>query len=192
MDNDVTRVLDAISAGDASASDALLPLVYEELRRLGSQRLSRERAGHTLQPTALVHEAFLRLVGSEEQSWENRGHFFAAAAEAMRRILIDNARQKRSQKRGGELARVPLDDDAHVATFSDDHEELLSLDEALTALANHDAQAAELVKLRYFGGLTIDQAAEVLGVSPRTAKRYWTYARAWLKRAIDGETQQSQ
>lgn len=189
MDNEVTRVLDAISAGDAGASDALLPLVYEELRRLGSQRLSRERAGHTLQPTALVHEAFLRLVGSEEQSWENRGHFFAAAAEAMRRILIDNARQKRSLKRGGELARVPLEDDARVAKVPDDHEELLSLDEALTEFAKHDAQAAELVKLRYFGGLTIDQAAEVLGVSPRTAKRYWTYARAWLKRAIDGEPQ---
>ena len=175
---EVTRVLNAIERGDARAVDELLPIVYEELRHLAAQKLSRELPGQTLQATALVHEAYLRLVEDEPQSWHSRGHFFAAAAEAMRRILIENARRKQRLKRGGERHRIELyDEDLAIEGPSED---LLALDEALTKLAETDKTKAELVKLRYFAGLTIEQAAELLDISPTTAKRHWTFAKAWL------------
>ena len=187
MSGDVTRILSAIEAGDRKAAAQLLPLVYDELRRLASRKMTQEKAGQTLQPTALVHEAFLRLVGEEDRrQWDGRGHFFAAAAEAMRRILIDSARRRRPEKRGGDLVRCELNPDDAVID-PDDTETLLSLDEALTKLADHDAELAKLVELRYFTGLTIDETAEILGVSPRTTKRNWAYARAWLRREMDAE-----
>ena len=177
--NEVTRILGAVARGDAQAARELLPLVYDELRRLAAQKLAHESAGQTLQPTALVHEAYLRLVGDGEgPAWDGRKHFFAAAAEAMRRILIDNARRKRAEKRGGHQFRQELDPSEIAAP--EVGEDVLALDEALERLAAADAPVAELVKLRYFGGLTVKQAAEVLGVSPRTADAYWAYARAWL------------
>jgi len=180
--SDVTRILNAIERGDAKATDGLLPLVYEELRLLAAQKLSHESPGQTLQATALVHEAYLRLVGDEPQNWENRGHFFAAAAEAMRRILVENARRKRSTKGGGHLRRVELDDQEIAAENSPD--DLLALDEALAALAREDPATAEVVKLRYFAGLSLAQVANIAGVSERTAARFWAYGRAWLLRAI--------
>ncbi len=182
--SDVTRILNAIERGDAKATDELLPLVYEELRLLAAQKLSHERPGQTLQATALVHEAYLRLVGDELQSWKSRGHFFAAAAEAMRRILIERARRRRGLKYGGARERVDLDD---VVLPCDDQESsanLLALDEALEKLSQKDKVKADVVKLRYFAGLTIEQTAEVLGVSRNTAKRCWAYARAWLLEEI--------
>ena len=182
--SDVTRILNAIDRGDAKATDELLPLVYEELRLLAAQKLSREIPGQTLQATALVHEAYIRLVGDEPQNWDGHRHFFAAAAEAMRRILVDNARRKKSQKHGGDRQRIDLDeaDAACVGpSFSDN---LIALDEALERLTEKDKIKADLVKLRHFAGLTNEQAADVLGISPTTAKRYWAYARAWLLRAI--------
>ncbi len=183
--SDVTRILNAIERGDAKATDELLPLVYEELRLLAAQKLSHEAPGQTLQATALVHEAYLRLMGSEAQSWSSRAHFFGAAAEAMRRILIEKARRKQRLKRGAGRNRVELGDlDASVESPSDD---LLALDEALSKLATVDKTKAELVKLRYFAGLTLEQAAEVLELSPTTAKRHWTYARAWLYRTLTRE-----
>jgi RNA polymerase sigma factor (TIGR02999 family) len=181
--SDVTRILDAIARGEPQASGALLPLVYDELRRLAAQRLARESSGQTLEATALVHEAYVRLVGNDgNRPWDNRGHFFAAAAEAMRRILIENARRKHRLKHGRGRTREPLDLD-HIAAPEPDNrpDDLLALDEALGKLADVDPRAAELVKLRYFAGLTIPQAAEVLGISPRTANLSWSYARAWLK-----------
>jgi RNA polymerase sigma factor (TIGR02999 family) len=180
---DATQLLFAIEQGDAQAASQLLPLVYEELRRLAAQHLAREAPGQTLQATALVHEAYLRLVDAEKaQHWNSRGHFFAAAAEAMRRILVENARRKASLKRGGGLQRQELPESELLApTRSDD---LLALDEALTQLAQTDAVAAELVKLRYFAGLTSAQAADVLGMSARTADRTWVYARAWLLKKL--------
>ena len=182
---DVTRILNAIERGDAQATDKLLPLVYEELRALAAQKLSHEPSGQTLQATALVHEAYLRLVGDEPQTWENRGHFFAAAAEAMRRILVDHARHKKSQKRGGAHQRVELESLDAVA--GEPPEYLIRLDDALTKLAQQDPEVAELVKLRYFGGLTMEQAAEIKGISRRTAGRYWNYARLWLYREVTAE-----
>lgn len=183
MNRDVTQILSAIEQGDPAAASELLPLVYEELRRLAASRMNQEKSGQTLQPTALVHEAFLRLVGDDSQQWEGRGHFFAAAAEAMRRILIENARRRGRIKRGGELNRQDLDD--HVGTVrSENVDDLLALDEALSKLAEEDSQLAKLVELRYFTGLTIEETAEVLGVSPRTTKRNWSYARAWLQREM--------
>jgi RNA polymerase sigma factor (TIGR02999 family) len=179
---DVTRILNAIERGDAGATDELLPLVYEELRLLAAQKLAQEKPGQTLQATALVHEAYLRLVGDEPQNWNSRGHFFAAAAEAMRRILVDRARHKKSEKQGGLHLKVGLDDADMACTGCS--EELIRLDEALTRLAAQDPQVAQLVKLRYFAGLTMEQAAEILGVSRRTATRYWNYARLWLYREI--------
>jgi RNA polymerase sigma factor (TIGR02999 family) len=161
-----------------------LPLVYEELRLLAAQKLSHERPGQTLQATALVHEAYIRLVGEEPQSWENRGHFFAAAAEAMRRILIDHARHRQARKCGGGRVRMPLDD-AEMADPATP-EDIVAIDDALAKLAVEDPQAAEIVKLRLFAGLSIDQAAEAIGVSRATAYRQWTYARAWLRSAIRG------
>jgi RNA polymerase sigma factor (TIGR02999 family) len=180
--SDVTRILNAIEQGDHKAADKLLPLVYEELRHLAARKMSRESPGQTLQATALVHEAYIRLVGSEAQNWKGRTHFFAAAAEAMRRILIDNARRKRSLKRGGAFQRVDLDD--VEVSVEDLSTSLIALDEALTRLAQKDRGLAELVKLRYFAGLTLDQVAKIQGVSPRTASSYWAYARAWLHREI--------
>jgi RNA polymerase sigma factor (TIGR02999 family) len=182
--SDLTQILHAIDHGDAGAADRLLPLVYDELRRLAAQKLAREAAGQTLDATALVHEAYLRLLGGDRhQPWANRAHYFAAAAEAMRRILVENARRKHSRKRGGGLARQQLDPAQIEAPQVSDN--LLALDEALNRLAASDPQAAELVKLRYFAGLTIKEAAEVLGVSLRTANNYWAYARAWLKAVLE-------
>jgi RNA polymerase sigma factor (TIGR02999 family) len=181
--NNVTRILAAIEQGDPQAAERLLPLVYDELRRLAAHKLSREAAGQTLDPTALVHEAYLRLVGLDDQGrWKDRGHFFAAAAQAMRRILVDNARRKRAQKRGDGLQRQPLD--AIAAPEID--EELVALDEALEKLAEADPIKARLVELRYFAGLTGEQAAQVLAISPATADRHWAFARAWLRTAVRG------
>ncbi len=183
--NDVTRILSDIEHGDPRAAGELLPLVYDELRKLAAQRLAQEKPGQTLQATALVHDAYLRLVGPDDaQKWDGRGHFFAAAAEAMRRILVDNARRKRTAKHGGGHRRHDLEDVEIVAGAP--AEDLLALDEALTRLAAGDPAKAELVKLRYFAGLSIEDAARALGISPATAKRHWAYARAWLFRAVDG------
>jgi RNA polymerase sigma factor (TIGR02999 family) len=177
--NDVTRILSAIEQGDPRASEELLPLVYRELRRLAGQRLAHEKPGQTLQGTALVHEAYLRLVdGEEARRWNSRGHFFAAAAEAMRRILVDNARRKRADKHGGRRDRQDLDDVEIAAPTPPD--DLLDLDEALSKLEAEDPVKAQLVKLRYFAGLAEDEAAVVLGISRTTAQRYWRYAKAWL------------
>jgi RNA polymerase sigma factor (TIGR02999 family) len=185
--NEVTRILEAIDRGDGGAADRLLPLVYDELRLLAARRLAREAPGQTLQPTGLVHEAYVRLVDVErEQSWNGRGHFFAAAAEAMRRILVENARRKRRLKHGGARRRVELNE-ADLAGDGPPADELLAVDEALERLAREDSQAAELVKLHYFAGLTVEQAAELLGVSARKAYRIWAYARAWLFRSLGGE-----
>jgi RNA polymerase sigma factor (TIGR02999 family) len=182
---DVTRILAAIEAGDPQAAADLLPLVYEELRKLAAARIAAERPGQTLQATALVHEAYLRLVGSDAaRPWNGRGHFFGAAAEAMRRILVERARRRQTDKRGGGLARHDVAD-LQLAT-PELGEELLALDEALGKLAAVDPAKAELVKLRHFAGLTIEQAALALGISTATANRHWAYARAWLHQAIIG------
>ena len=182
--SEMTRILSAIERGDPRAAEELLPLVYDELRRLAAQRLAREAPGQTLQATALVHEAYLRLVGAEDPGWNGRGHFFAAAAEAMRRILIERARRTQSLRRGGDRDRLDLDPAELAAPERSD--DLLALDEALDRLAIKDARKAELVKLRYFAGLTMEQAAETLGISLATAHRDWNYARAWLHRSIVG------
>jgi RNA polymerase sigma factor (TIGR02999 family) len=177
---DVTRLLDAAAAGQPQAAAEILPLIYDELRRLAAQKLAHERPGQTLDATALVHEAYLRLVGADPaQSWRSRGHFFAAAAEAMRRILIDEARRRCRPKHGGDRDRVELDDLAPPAA-DDRAADLLALDEALTAFAREEPAKAELVKLRYFAGLTLEEAAACLEISPATAKRHWALARAWL------------
>jgi RNA polymerase sigma factor (TIGR02999 family) len=184
---DVTRILSAIEQGDPSAASQLLPLVYDELRQLAAQRLAQEKPGQTLQATALVHEAYLRLVGGEmPQRWDSRRHFFAAAAEAMRRILVEKARRKRSVKHGGQRARIDLDE-ALIVRDEPGHD-LLDLDELLDQLAGTDSRAAELVKLRFFAGLTGEQAAEVLGVAPRSADLLWAYARAWLFEKLQGRS----
>jgi RNA polymerase sigma factor (TIGR02999 family) len=176
---DVTRILEQIKQGDRVAAEQLLPLVYDELRKLAAQRLGQEQLGQTLQATALVHEAYLRLVGAEQaRSWDSRGHFFAAAAEAMRRILIDRAREKRSEKRGGARRRIDIDAIDLATTATPD--QLLAVDEALAKLAREDSAAARLVELRYFAGLTVDEAGKALGISTATAYRHWNYARAWL------------
>jgi RNA polymerase sigma factor (TIGR02999 family) len=192
--SDVTRILTAIEQGDAKAAQELLPLVYEELRRLAAQRLAREAPGQTLQATALVHEAFLRLVGSNDPGWNGRNHFLAAAAEAMRRILVDNARRKRAERRGGGLRRVDFDRVEGVADAAGaPADDLLALDDALTRLASHDHVKAELVKLRYYAGLSVEEAGRALGISRATAARYWDYARSWLyselrRREPEGDT----
>jgi RNA polymerase sigma factor (TIGR02999 family) len=180
--NDVTHLLSAIQQGDPHAADQLLPLVYDELRQLAAQKLAREQPGQTLQPTALVHEAYLRLVGDGEPHWDSRGHFFAAAAEAMRRILVDQARRRTAQKRGGAARRLAWDDQFAVADTQD--EDLLALHEALGELEQHDPQGAGLVKLRFFSGLGHQEAAEVLGISRRVADRIWAVAKAWLYRRL--------
>ena len=180
--SEVTRILNAMEQGNGRAIDELLPAVYQELRQLAAQKLSHEKPGQTLQATALVHEAYLRLAGAEDRTWKGRTHFFAAAAEAMRRILIENARRKHRLKRGGNRQRVDVDEAEIVIEGPSD--DLLALDEALSRLAEIDTAKADLVKLRYFAGLTLEQAAEVLELSPTTAKRHWTYARAWLYKAV--------
>ena len=181
--NDVTPILDRVQSGDPLAAGELLPLVYQELRRLAAHKMAGEAPGHTLQPTALVHEAWLRLVDKDGQAqFQNRAHFFGAAAEAMRRILIDRARRKQAQKHGGGREHVDVDD-VEIPAPADD-EELLAVNDALDRFAAMDAQKAELVKLRYFVGMTIEEAAAVLGVSEPTAKRWWAYARAWLFQEI--------
>jgi RNA polymerase sigma factor (TIGR02999 family) len=180
--SEVTRILSAIDAGDPTASEQLLPLVYEELRRLAAQRLAQERPGQTLQATALVHEVYLRLLAGSGGAWNGRGHFFAAAAEAMRRILIEQARRKSRQKHGGNCCRVELD--AALSLAESPNPDLLALDEALTRLEALDPIAANVVKLRYFAGLTMSDAADSLGISLRQAERNWTYARTWLHREL--------
>ena len=177
--SDLTQILRAVELGDSLATDQLLPLVYQELRRLAAHKMASEAPGHTLQPTALVHEAYLRLVGPcQSQQWDGRGHFFAAAAEAMRRILVESARRKKRLKHGGELQRVDVDAVELPLPLPDD--ELLALDEALDRLAGVDARAAEVVKLCFFVGLTQEQAAKELGISLATTERVWSFARAWL------------
>jgi RNA polymerase sigma factor (TIGR02999 family) len=179
---DVTRILEAIEQGEASAADELLMAVYEELRRLAASKMAREAPGQTLQATSLVHEAWLRLTDGKEQKWANRAHFFAAAAEAMRRILIDNARRKRALRHGGGQPKLDIQEFDVAAAAPDD--ELLAINETLELFAARDPRKAELVKLRYFIGLTLDETAEVLGVSVPTAKRWWVYSRAWLRAEI--------
>jgi len=183
--NDVTHILSAIQDGDPQASEKLLPLVYDELRKLAAQRLAREKPGQTLQATALVHDAYVRLVGTEDPGWDNRGHFFAAAAEAMRRILVENARRKAAIKAGAGRERVELDE-AELA-IGGSRLDLLALDEALSALEAKDKRKADLVKLRFFAGLTVEQAAQALGISTSTADNDWAYARGWLRLAMLGD-----
>lgn len=183
--SEVTQILSAIDEGDPRAAEQLLPLIYDELRKLAVAKMANEKPGQTLQATALVHEAYLRLVGVKSaQQWDGRGHFFAAAAEAMRRILVENARRRQSLKHGGQAGRQSLDEEA-IATPELSFD-ILALDASLDKLAVHDAAAAQLVKLRYFSGLTLAQAATVLEVSPRTADRLWVYAKAWLYRDLEG------
>ncbi len=183
--NDVTRILNAAQAGDPKATEELLPLVYDELRRLAGHKMTGESSGHTLQATALVHEAWLRLAGSNQNGWENRAHFFAAAAESMRRILVEHARRKLSQKRGGGAGHDELDESSIVLTAPPD--ELLAVNDALDKLAKEDPAAAELVKLRYFVGMTMDEAASAMGLAKRTAEGIWTFAKAWLGKEIKSQ-----
>jgi RNA polymerase sigma factor (TIGR02999 family) len=185
--DDVTRILSAIERGDEQAAGQLLPLVYDELRKLASQKLAQEKPGQTFQPTALVHEAYLRLVGAGDPGWSSRGHFFAAAAEAMRRILVERARRRGRVRHGGGRKRLDLAEIAIVVGPSDD-DEILRLDEALDRLATVRPQAAELVKLRFFSGLTAEAAAPMVGLSPRSARRLWAFARAWLRRDMERPT----
>ena len=182
--SDVTSILSAIEQGDPHAAEQLLPLVYDELRKLAAARLAHEKPGQTLQATALVHEAYLRLVDTDKSPhWNSRGHFFAAAAEAMRRILVDQARRKQAEKRGGQARRVPLD--AADLGYDSPPDELLDIDEALTRLAAEDSQAARLIQLRYFAGLSIEDAAEIVGIARATAYEHWAYARVRLKTLLD-------
>jgi RNA polymerase sigma factor (TIGR02999 family) len=184
--SDVTRILSAIEHGDPTAAEQLLPLVYDELRKLAAQKLAQEKPGQTLQATALVHEAYLRLVDVDQaQHWDSRGHFFAAAAEAMRRILVEQARRKQADKRGGRRQRVPLDDADVGYTPSED--EVLAIHDALTLLAAEDPQAAQLIQLRYFAGLSVEDAAEVVGISRSSAYEHWAYARVRLRCLLQGE-----
>jgi RNA polymerase sigma factor (TIGR02999 family) len=186
--SEVTRLLEAIGHGDPQATAKLLPVVYEELRRLARSKMAQERSEHTLQATALVHEAYLRLVQDDSPRWDGRGHFFAAAAEAMRRILIEHARRRNATKRGGHRDREPMSDDLpEIASPCDNVDDLLELNAALDRLAEEDAAKAELVKLLYFAGLNLDEAAAVQGISRSTAYRHWLFARAWLHDAIAGK-----
>jgi RNA polymerase sigma factor (TIGR02999 family) len=184
--SEVSDLLDAIGRGEAQASEKLLPIVYQDLRRLAAKMLAREPAGQTLQATALVHEAYARLVDTEqEQGWKHRGHYFAAAAEAMRRILVEKARRKQRVKHGGEHQRVDLDDERLVCSVPSD--QIIALDEALERFGEEEPDKAQLVKLRFFAGLSLEEAAEALGISRATASRHWTYARAWLHDAISSD-----
>jgi RNA polymerase sigma factor (TIGR02999 family) len=185
--NEVTRILSSIEDGDPRAAEQLLPLVYEELRKLAAAKLAQEKPGQTLQATALVHEAYLRLVDrTAEQQWDCRGHFFAAAAEAMRRILVDRAREKGREKRGGKVKKIDIDAIDLATTVTPD--QLLAVDEALAKLAVQDATAAKIVQLRYFAGLTVDEAGKALGISTATAYRHWNYARVWLYDELQGSS----
>ena len=184
--SDVTRILQSMESGDAKAAEELLPLVYEELRKLAASKMANESPNQTLQPTALVHEAWLRLAGNENVKWDGRAHFFGAAAEAMRRILIDKARRKQARRHGGGQQRLDIDEVEIAAPEKE--QELLDMDEALEKFAALDKQKAELVKLRYFVGLTLEESARILGVSTPTAKRWWAYSRAWLYRQIQGNS----
>ena len=176
---EISQILSKIESGDPTAAEQLLPLVYDELKKLAAAHLAGEKPGQTLQATALVHEAYLKLVNAEQaQRWDSRGHFFAAAAEAMRRILVDAARRRASHKRGGNRGRVDLLDEP--ASFGADQIDLLALDEALRMLEAEQPDKAQLVNLRYFAGCSLEQAAEILGISRATAQRHWTYAKAWL------------
>lgn len=183
--NDVTQLLHAVDQGRALATEALLPLVYDELKRIAAQKMASESPGHTLQPTALVHEVWLRLMGPETSTWQNRAHFFGAAAEAMRRILVGHARRKLSQKRGGGSEQIDLEESTLILNSPPD--ELLAVNDALDRFAAEDKQAAELVKLRYFVGMTMEETATTLGLSKRSAENLWTYARVWLRREIQRE-----
>jgi len=185
--NDITRILEAAQQGDPKAAEELLPLVYNELRRLAAYKMANEPPGQTLQATALVHEAWLRLGGDKQPAWQNRAHFFSAAAEAMRRILIDRARHRRAMRHGGGLQRVDLNE-VELAAETKNDDELLAVSEALYKLTVEDPRKAELVKLRYFVGLTLEEAAQTLGISEPTAKRWWAFARAWLYREIKAQT----
>jgi RNA polymerase sigma factor (TIGR02999 family) len=180
--NEVTRIIDRVQQGDAAAAEELLPLVYEELRKLAAYRMAGEAAGQTLQPTALVHEAWLRLAGGEKERWAGRAQFFAAAAEAMRRILIERARKRMARKRGGDAAHEPLEESRLALSVPTD--EVLAVHEALDRFAAEDSQAADLVKLRYFVGMNMPEAAAALGIPQRSAERLWTFARAWLRGAM--------
>jgi len=182
--SEVTRILSAIEHGDVRAVDELFPLVYQELRQLAAQRFSRELPGQTLQATALVHEAYLRLVGAENKNWSSRNYFFAAAAEAMRRILVENARRKKTLKQGGGRKRVDFDEAIQMKDDDTTADDIIALDETLEKLSKKDKVKADLVKLRYFTGLSGEQAAKILGISPSTADRYWAYARSWLRLEI--------
>ena len=189
--SEFTQILSKIESGDLQASEQLLPLVYEELRKLAAHRMAQERPDHTLEATALVHEAFVRLVDTDSsQKWESRGHFFSAAAEAMRRILVDHARRKARPKHGGDRQRVPITE-LQISSESGPFEDLLALDEALKKLAVKDARKAELVKLRFFAGLTGRQAAQVLGIAESTADLDWAYAKTWLRLEIDGSASET-
>ena len=185
--SDVPRILNSIQHGDPKAADELLPLIYAELRRLAAQKMAREQPGHTLQPTALVHEAWLRLGADAQPGWQTRAHFFAAASEAMRRILVERARRKHREKRGGGAEHVDVAE-LEIAAPLGNEEESLAVDEALDRLAAHDARKAEVVKLRYFVGFSFEETAEVLGISVPTAKREWAYARAWLHQEIAADS----
>jgi RNA polymerase sigma factor (TIGR02999 family) len=188
--SEVTRILQSIDGGDPRAADELLPLVYEELRKLAAAKMARETPGHTLQPTALVHEAWLRLVGNDNQQFANRAHFFAAAAEAMRRILVDHARYKRAARRGGGRRRTAFRENELAAKIAGE-DELLAVHEALDELARHNPHEAQLVKLRYFVGMTLEQAAQAMGISARTADNYWAHARAQLFHQLKGPRDRS-
>jgi RNA polymerase sigma factor (TIGR02999 family) len=179
---EVTQILVSIEQGDPQAATRLLPLVYDELRKLAGSKMARESAGQTLQPTALVHEAWLRLAGNDAPAWANRAHFFSAAAEAMRRILIDKARRRKATRHGGGQVRVDIQEIELAAPAEDD--QILAIDEALARFSAVDPQKAELVKLRYFVGMTIEEAAGAMGISEATAKRWWDYARAWLRAEV--------
>jgi RNA polymerase sigma factor (TIGR02999 family) len=183
--HEVTLILNAVQSGNTQAAEELLPLLYRELRQIAGHKMAGEASGHTLQPTALVHEAWLRLVGGDQKAWPSRAYFFAAAAEAMRRILVEHARRKQSLKRGGEFVREELTESALILSAPPD--ELLAVNDALEKLAQEDKQVAELVKLRYFVGMTMEEAAAALDMAPRSAERLWTYARAWLQREIRKE-----
>jgi len=180
----VTALLGKLTAGDAGAAAEVIPLIYEDLRRLASHYMARERPGHTLQTTALVHEAYLRLVDQRQATWRNRAHFYGAAAQVMRRILVDHARARSAEKRGGDAPHLSLEE---ALTFSDDQsEELVRLDEALGRLAKLDDRQSRVVELRFFAGLSVEEAAEAMGISPKTVKRDWSVARAWLHRELLG------
>jgi len=180
----VTQILNDARNGRTGAAEQLFQLVYDELRRLAASHMRSERPGHTLQATALVHEAFMRLIRDDRMDWRNRAHFFGAAAEAMRRILVDHGRARAAIRRGGDRRKVSLEDTPDLST--DRSDEIIAVDAALSRLSNLDPRKGRLVELRFFGGLDIEETAEVLGVSPRTVKRDWTFAKAWLYREIGG------